>query len=59
MGEKQEVCYLRLPCGICRMTMTDCPKEDYVYSTLTPTVWLSTNCEVNAAEKEVKDDGSV
>lgn len=38
-------CYLRLPCGICRLTMTDCPKVSEVYS-ITST-WVSANCEVN------------
>ena len=38
-------CYLRLPCGICRLTMTDCPKVGEVYSITT--TWGSTNCEAN------------
>ena len=38
-------CYMRLPCGICRLTMTDCPKVSEIYS-ITPS-WASTNCEVN------------
>lgn len=46
MSENQEYCYLRLPCGICRLTMTDCPKANVVvYST--SSTWVSTNCEVN------------
>ena len=39
-------CYLRLPCGICRLTMTDCPKVSEVYSITT--TWVTTNCEVNS-----------
>lgn len=38
-------CYLRLPCGVCRLTMTNCPKVNEVYS-ITPT-WVSSTCEVN------------
>ena len=38
-------CYLRLPCGICRLTMTDCPKVNEIYSIAS--TWASTNCEVN------------
>ena len=45
MSEIQEDCYMRLPCGICRLTMTDCPKVSVIYS-ITST-WVSTNCEVN------------
>ena len=45
INENQEYCYLRLPCGICRLTMTNCPKVSGVYW-ITPT-WVSTNCEVN------------
>lgn len=57
MVENQEDCYMRLPCGICRLTMTDCPKVSHTYSnlqsTLTPAIRTSTNF------KEDKDDGSV
>lgn len=45
INENQEYCYLRLPCGVCRLTMTDCPKVSEVYS-ITST-WVSANCEVN------------
>lgn len=38
-------CYLRLPRGVCRLTMTNCPKVNEVYS-ITPT-WVSSTCEVN------------
>lgn len=45
INENQEHCYLRLPHGVCRLTMTNCPKVSEVYS-ITPT-WVSANCEVN------------
>ena len=45
INKNQEDCYLRLPCGICRLMMTNCPKVSEVYSII-PT-WVSTNCEVN------------
>lgn len=49
-------CYLRLPCGICRLTMTNCPKVSEIYS-ITPT-WVMANCEVNSTgtgQKEVTE----
>ena len=45
MNDEQEYCYLRLPCGICRLTMTDCPKANIAYSVHTS--WVSPRCEVN------------
>ena len=39
-------CSLRLPCGICRMTMTDCPKVSETYS-ITPT-WVTSSCVANS-----------
>ena len=45
INENQEYCYLRLPCGICRLMMATCPKVNEVYSII-PT-WVSANCEVN------------
>lgn len=45
MNDEQEYCNLRLPCGICRLTMSNCPKVNIVYS-LYPS-WISTSCEVN------------
>lgn len=57
MNDNQENCYLRLPCGICRLTMTNCPKVSDVYS-ITSTCFKA-SCEANTVEKEVKDDGSV
>lgn len=46
MNNEQEYCYLRLPCGVCRLTMTDCPKlNQLVYvTTLTGT---TPSCEAN------------
>ena len=46
INENQEYCYLRLPCGVCRLTMTNCPKVSKVYYSITPT-WVSSTCEVN------------
>ena len=47
-------CYLRLPCGVCRLTMTDCPKLNQLayVTTLTGTI---PSCETNmyAERREV------
>lgn len=56
MDEIQGYCYLRLPCGICRLTMTDCPKVSETY-TITSS-WVSSSCEVNntgTGQKEVME----
>ena len=45
MNDEQEYCYLRLPCGICRLTMSNCPKVNMVYSLYSS--WVSPSCEVN------------
>ena len=55
MNNEQEYCNLRLPCGICRLTMTSCPKiNQFTYRTaLTST---SASCEANVKEREVTDE---
>lgn len=47
-------CYLRLPCGVCRLTMTDCVKVNPITWTAVST---STNYEADmtANEKEVTE----
>lgn len=54
MNDEQGYCYLRLPCGVCRLTMTDCPKLNQLtyITTLTGT---TPSCEANmyAERKEV------
>lgn len=47
INENQEYCYLRLPCGICSLTMTNCPKVSEVYSITPKWVSASSTCEVN------------
>lgn len=46
MIENQEYCYLRLPCGICRLTMTDCPKLNQL-AYITTSTGTTPSCEVN------------
>ena len=55
MNDEQEYCYLRLPCGVCRLTMTDCPKLNQLayVTTLTGT---TPSCEINMYA-ERKEDG--
>lgn len=56
MNEEQNYCYLRLPCEVCRLTMTDCPKLNQLayVTTLTGT---TPSCEANmyAERKEVTE----
>lgn len=42
-------CYNRLPCGICRLTMTVCPMGGL---TITPTWYDSTEITCKVKEKE-------
>lgn len=52
MNDEQEYCYLRLPCGICRLTMTDCPKLNQL-AYMTTWTGTTSNCEANMyAEKK-------
>lgn len=46
MNENQEYCYLRLPCGICRLTMTDCPKLNQL-TYITTSTGITPSCEAN------------
>lgn len=46
INENQEYCYLRLPCGICRLTMTDCPKLNQL-AYITTSTGTTSSCEVN------------
>lgn len=55
MNYEHECCSLRLPCGICRLTMTDCPKLNQLayITTLTGT---TPSCEANMYA-ERREDG--
>ena len=39
-------CYLRLPCGVCRLTMTDCPKLNQL-SYITTLTGTTPSCDAN------------
>lgn len=53
MNENLEYCYLILPCGICRLTMTTCPKSNQLaYITTFTGTGATASCEANMyAEK--------
>lgn len=46
INENQEYCYLRLPCGICRLTMMDCPKLNQL-AYITTSTGTTPSCETN------------
>ena len=51
MNDYQEYCNLRLPCGICRLTMTTCPKLNQL-AYITTLTGATASCEANmCAEK--------
>ena len=54
MNDEQEYCYLRLPCGVFRLTMTDCPKLNQL-AYITTWTGTTSSCEVNmyAEKREV------
>ena len=46
-------CYLRLPCGVCRLTMTDCPKLNQL-SYITTLTGTTSSCDANMYIKREK-----
>lgn len=46
MNDELEYCYLRLPCGVCRLTMTDCPKLNQL-AYITTYTGTTPSCEAN------------
>ena len=58
MDYEHEYCYLRLPCGICRLTMMTCPKLNQL-AYITTFTGATASCETNMYTKtreEVKDE---
>ena len=54
MNDYQEYCNLRLPCGICRLTMTTCPKLNQL-AYITTFTGATASCEANTKEEEDKE----
>ena len=56
MNEEHNYCYLRLPCGVCRLTMTDCPKVNQ-FTYITTSTGTMPSCEINmyTERKEVTE----
>lgn len=55
MSYEQEYCNLCLPCGICRLTMTSCPKINQL-AYITTFTGTTASCEANMGEKEATED---
>ena len=46
MNDEQEYCYMCLLCGICRLTMTTCPKLNQL-AYITTWTGATASCETN------------